>query len=45
MYFYVMFMLNSNGLIKVAHLQKLGNQPMLNVALVIEMVPSFFSES
>ena len=45
MYFYVMFMLNSNELIKVAHLQKLANQPMLNGALVIEMVTSSFSES
>ena len=31
---YVMFMLNSNEPIKVAHLQKLANQSMLNGALV-----------
>ena len=31
-----MFMLNSNEPIKVAHLQKLANQSMLNDALVIE---------
>ena len=42
---YVMFTLNSNGPIKVAHLQKLANQSMLNGALVIEMVNNFFSES
>ena len=30
-----MFMLNSNEPIKVAHLQKLANQSMLNSALVI----------
>ena len=41
----VMFMLNSNEPMKVAHLQKLTNQPMLNVALVIEMVNNSFSES
>ena len=40
-----MFMLNSNKPIKVAHLQKLANQSMLNGALVIEMVNSSFSES
>ena len=40
-----MFMLNSNEPIKVAHLQKLANQSMLNGALVIEMVNNFFSES
>ena len=37
-----MFMLNSNEPIKVAHLQKLANQSMLNGALVIELI---FSES
>ena len=37
-----MFMLNSNKPIKVAHLQKLANQSMLNGALVIELA---FSES
>ena len=31
---YVMFMLNSNELIKVAHLQKLTNQSVLNGAFV-----------
>ena len=38
-------MLNSNESIKVASLQKLANQSMLNGALVIEMVNNFFSES
>ena len=37
-----MFMLNSNEPIKVAHLQKLANQSMLNGALAIELA---FSES
>ena len=32
-----MFMLNLNEPIKVAHLQKLANQSMLNGALVIEL--------
>ena len=36
---------NSNEPIKVAHLQKLANQSMLNVALLIEMVNNSFSES
>ena len=40
-----MLMLNSNEPIKVAHLQKLANQSMLNGALVIEMVKNSFSES
>ena len=40
-----MFMLNSNEPIKVAHLQKLANQSMLNDALVIEMVNNSFNES
>ena len=31
-------MLNSNEPIKVAHVQKLANQSMLNGAIVIEMV-------
>ena len=35
-----MFVLNSNEPIKVAHLQKLANQSMLNGILVIEMVNS-----
>ena len=33
-----MFMLISNKPVKVAHLQKLANQSMVNGALVIEMV-------
>ena len=37
-----MFMLNSNEPIKVAHLEKLANQSMLNGALMIELA---FSES
>ena len=40
-----MFMLNSNEPIRVAHLQKLANQSMLNGALLIEMVNRSFSES
>ena len=38
----VIFRLNSNEPIKVAHLQKLANQAILNGALVIEMetIPS-----
>ena len=40
-----MFMLNSNKPIKVAHLQKLANQSMLNGTLMIEMVNNSFSES
>ena len=39
-----MFMLISNEPIKVADLQKLANQLMLNGTLVIEMVNNFFSE-
>ena len=43
---YVMFMLISNEPIKVAHLQKLANQLMLNGPLVIEMINnSSFSKS
>ena len=42
---HVMFMLNSNEPIKVAHLQKLANQSILNGALVIEMVYNSFNES
>ena len=38
-------MLNSNEPNKVAHLQKLGNQSVLNGALVIEIVNNSFSES
>ena len=38
-------MSNSNEPIKVAHLQKLANQSMLNGALVIELVNNSFSES
>ena len=37
-------MLNSNEPIKVAHLQKLANQSMLNGALVLEIVNNSFSE-
>ena len=40
-----MFMSNSNEPIKVAHLQILANQSILNGALVIEIVNSSFSES
>ena len=40
-----MFMLNSNGPIIVAHLQKLVDQSMLNGALVIGMVNNSFIES
>ena len=40
-----MFMLNSNEPIKVAYLQKLANQLMLNGAFVIEMANNSFSES
>ena len=40
-----MFMFNSNEPIKVAHFQKLGNQSMLNGALVIKVVNNSFSES
>ena len=36
-----MFMLNPNEPIKVAHLQKLSNQSILNGALVIEMVYNY----
>ena len=39
-----MFMLHSNEPIKVAHLQKLANQSMLNGAPVIVMVNNSFSE-
>ena len=42
---YAMFMLNSNKPIKVAHLQKLANESVLNGALVIEMVNNSFIES
>ena len=40
-----MFMFNSNEPIKVAHLQKLANQSLLNGALVMEIVNNSFSES
>ena len=40
-----MFMLNSKEPIKVAHLQKLANQSILNGALVIKMVYNSFNES
>ena len=39
-----MFMLNSNERIKVAHLQKLANQSMLNGAIVIEMLNNTFKQ-
>ena len=39
-----MFMLISNKPIKIADLQKLANQLMLNGALVIEMVSNSFSK-
>ena len=38
-------MFNSNEPIKVAHLQKLANQSLLNGALVMEIVNNSFSES
>ena len=38
-------MLNSKEQIKVTHLQKLGNQSILNGVFVIEMVHNPFSES
>ena len=38
-------MLNSNEPIKVAHLQKLTNQSLMNGALVMETVNNSFSES
>ena len=40
-----MLMLNSNKPIKVAHLQKLASQSILNSAIVIEMVNNSFNES
>ena len=42
---HVMFMLNSNEPIKVAHLQKLASQSILHGAIVTEMVNKSFSES
>ena len=38
-------MFNSNKPIKVAHLQKLANQSLLNDARVMEMVNNYFTES
>ena len=38
-------MFNSNEPIKVAHLQKLANQSLLNGALVMEIVNNSLSES
>ena len=38
-------MFNSNEPIKVAHLQKLANQSLLNGALVMEIVNNSFSEN
>ena len=40
-----MFMVISNESIKVAHLQKLANQAMMNGALVIEMTKWLFNEA
>ena len=40
-----MFMFNSNEPIKVAHLQKLANESLLNGALVMEIVHNSFNES
>ena len=40
-----MFIFNLNEPIKVAHLQKLANQSLLNGALVMETVNNSFSES
>ena len=40
-----MFMFKTNQPIKVIHLQKLGNQSILNGALMIEIVSNSFSES
>ena len=40
-----MFMLNSNEQNKVAHLQKLTDQSMLNSTLVIEIVKNSLYES
>ena len=40
-----MFMLISNKPVKIAYLQKLANQSMMNGALVIEMIKDSFSES
>ena len=39
-----MFMFNLNEPIKVAHLEKLANQSLLNGAPVMEMVNNSFSE-
>ena len=39
-----MFMVISNEPIKIAHLQKLVNQSMVNGALVIEVKNNFFSQ-
>ena len=40
-----MFMLNSNEPVKIARLQKLVNQSILNGVLVIEMVYNSFNKS
>ena len=39
------YMVILNEPIKIAHLQKLANQSMVNGALVIEMINNSFSES
>ena len=44
-YYYKQSLLKAVKPFKVAHLQKLANQSMLNGVLVIELVTSFFSES
>ena len=38
-------MFNSNEPIRVAHLQKLANQSLLNGGLVMEILNNYFSES
>ena len=40
-----MFLLNSNGPVKVAHLPTLSNQSMLNGTLLIEMINNSSSET
>ena len=40
-----MFMFKTNEPIKVAHLQKLANQSLLNGTIVMEMVNNSFGES
>ena len=40
-----MLIFKTNKLIKVAHFQKLGNQSLLNGALLMEMANNSFGES